>query len=447
MEPAAVLPRHVLRVQLVPAEGQFLHGRARFHQLLVGAHVLDRVLIGLDHVRARRLITDPPRARDVDAEAIDADQIGVEGKDFVVLQLTRAALLEPRIGPGAGRQQAGFDPLAAALDVAGVQDRPDFVFAHARLYRRLHLVDRLFAGPARALHGQLLVDALDAARLLHRFLAAHDVEARIPQRVEAVEHDLVYTQPHVAAGVLTHQLHHLLREAVGGLLRPVAVGEVEHARPAAHFFDQRVEVAQERAVLVVPDHQMTVSGNQTGAERIVGVPQLHAGAVAGVADVQRVEQQHAAPVALVQGLDDPVEAVAAHGLQVRCLQPGCVPLLPREVGRADFDAVAVVRAAVVEGVAARAVDRHRRGSFGLGAGKGHDLAGVAVKLAVHCAILQLKLCCKIQTGFDAGEFIDLRHPCDTFATGCCDGLAVFRRTAASPQTAPPPPPAPQPSRG
>ncbi len=155
-------------------------------------------------------------------------------------------------------------------------------------------------------------------------------------------------------------------QAAAAIVGLVAAVEVEQVGAGALFADQGVEFRQEHAVLVVPDHHVAVGADQQGAERVVGVPQLHVGAVGGVADVERVGHDQAAVAAGVDGVDQPLPAVLPHRGQVGQRQPRCFPLVVRQFGGPDLDPVGIVRGAVAQ---------HR-------ALAGVDLAGIAVVL-VH----------------------------------------------------------------
>lgn len=98
---------------------------------------------GRHHRIVRPRITHPLSARDVDAHAVAADQIGIKGHDFGVLHDPRAAFLKPRVGALARCQKPCFDLLVAAFDVALVQFCPDRVFGHnAFWHASLHPLGR-----------------------------------------------------------------------------------------------------------------------------------------------------------------------------------------------------------------------------------------------------------------------------------------------------------------
>src|SRR5690606_32670674 len=113
-------------------------------------------------------VADPPAAADVDTDAVAADQIGVEGDDFIVLNDSRPAFLKPWVRAGAGGEKPRLDPFAAPADVALVQFGPDVILGHAAFRHvfpceRFHPGNGGFAGVVGAAHGQNLVRALDGA--------------------------------------------------------------------------------------------------------------------------------------------------------------------------------------------------------------------------------------------------------------------------------------------
>ena len=113
------------------------------------------------------------------------------------------------------------------------------------------------------------------------------------------------------AGVRAQELGDLAGEGGGAGVGRLAGERVEEGGAGAQLGDQRVVRGEERRVLVVPEHHVAVGQHQAGAERVVGVPDLHVGGVGGVADVERVEEQEAAEVARDDAGDQPVEPPAA----------------------------------------------------------------------------------------------------------------------------------------
>ena len=131
---------------------------------------------------ARLAVAAEPGAGHVGADAIGPDQIGVEGDEVAVLDHAGAAFLEPWVGARAGRQDAGLDPLTAALDVFRMQHRPQIVLGDARPHGLLHLGNGDLAGRDRAAHGLDLVRPLDRAGMLGDFLAFLDLDAELHRR-------------------------------------------------------------------------------------------------------------------------------------------------------------------------------------------------------------------------------------------------------------------------
>src|SRR6056297_1664589 len=124
---AGILLLPELRVELVPAVDEVAERDTGLQQFHVGHDVLVRVAHRVDHGVGGLALAYPPGPRDVDAHAVGADQVCVEGNDLVLLDDPGAAFLEPRVRAGAGGEEAGLDPFAAAADVAGVQFGPDLV--------------------------------------------------------------------------------------------------------------------------------------------------------------------------------------------------------------------------------------------------------------------------------------------------------------------------------
>ena len=99
-------------------------------------------------------------------------------------------------------------------------------------------------------------------------------------------------------------------------------------------------------MLIVPEHHVAVRQHQAGAERVVGVPDLHVGGIGGVADAERVEEQEAADAAGDDAGDQAVEPAAAQRREVGRREARGLPLGEGQRGRTDLDAVVVVGRAV-----------------------------------------------------------------------------------------------------
>jgi hypothetical protein len=155
------------------------------------------------------------------------------------------------------------------------------------------------------------------------------------------------------------KLRDLAREIARRVLAPVAGGEIEHRRAGADLGHQRVVIGQERRVLVIPQHHVPVGADHAGAERVVGVPQLHVGGIGRIADVERVEDEDPGKVALGQAVHDPPQPVGAHGVQIGQDQARRLPFGIGQRGGADLDPVLVVQRAVGERQALGGVDLAR----------------------------------------------------------------------------------------
>ena len=81
----------------------------------------------------------------------------------------------------------------------------------------------------------------------------------------------------------------------------------------------------------------------------MGVPQLHVGAVRGVADVQRVKHQQPAIVAVHDVLGQPLPAVFAHRWQVGQGQPCGFPFAKGKWRGPDLNTVGVIWGAIRQG--------------------------------------------------------------------------------------------------
>ena len=179
--------------------GQFLERHPRPDDIGVGHDVLVRQLVHILLPRRRLPVADEPGARNVGAHAVAADQVGVEGEDFIIAENAWSALLEPGIGALPGGQDTGFDPFAAAPDIAFMQFGPDVVFGHARLRQLAHFGDRRLASMYRAAHRQNLVRPLNRAYTLHQLFAVHDFDAGFVQRTQTGDLDLVDRDPATGA--------------------------------------------------------------------------------------------------------------------------------------------------------------------------------------------------------------------------------------------------------
>ena len=227
-----------------------------------------------------------------------------------------------------------------------MQYRPDFVFALAGLDRGFHFVHRRLAGRDRAAHRANLFLTLDQARELGNRLAFEYLEAGFFQRAQAGDLDLVHRQASIAAGVATHQLVDLGGEVIGVFGAARARFEIEEGCAATHLAHQRQVIGQVFAAVEVEQYDVAAGRHETGARRVVGNPQLHVRGVSGVANIERVEQNNAAQILPLQFRHQSLQAKFAHAVQLRAFEPESFPLGESQVGRADLDAIVVIRGAI-----------------------------------------------------------------------------------------------------
>ena len=262
-----------------------------------------------------------------------------------------------------------------------MQHRPDVILGGLPLRDSLaggafHDCDGAFAGVTGAAHGIDFIGAFDCTGFLGQFLARQHGETLGFQSAQALDHHLVDAKPHICAAVLADQVGHFAAEFIrrwGHFIAPV---EIEQVGPGSLFAHKRIELAQEHAVLVIPDHHVSVCADQHRPECVMGIPQLHIGAVGGVADVQRVEHQDTAVVPRIHRSRQPGVAKRPHPGQVGQGQPGGGPFGIGKLGGADFHPVIVIGRSIGKGCAARRVDLagvtkmsvHAGAPFGHGAG-------------------------------------------------------------------------------
>ncbi len=361
MHLAGVFLRPVFRGQLMTAMHQLLDGHAGPQPVLVVRDMVQRMVKGADHRVRGPGVAHPPGPADVDAKAVTADQIGIEGDDLVVLHQARSTFLKPRVRSRPRGQKPRLDPLPAAPDVRRVQFRPDRILGdpargHVGPREGFHLGNPRLAGVMGAAHRQDLVRRLHRADPFRHLLAFLDSEADRFQRPQPVDHDLVHRQPPVRPGMGAHHLIDLRRKAARRLRPPIPRRVVEERRSRAQLLHQRVEGDEEGRILVLPHHHMPIGAEQAGPERVMRVPQLHVGRVRRIADVQRIEQQEPAVVPRHQPGDQLAPAILAHPAKIRQLQPRRLPFPERGLRRPDRHPVIVIGRPVAQRSPARRVD-------------------------------------------------------------------------------------------
>ena len=202
-----------------------------------------------------------------------------------------------------------------------MQDRPDVVLRYTSAGDRFagevfHFLDGGFAGHRGAAHGEDFVRAFDRAAFLGELFAGEALKPCAFQRPQTVDHNFVDREALVARRVFVQEVDDFVCEFRCRLGDPVSDREVEHRSARALFPYQGVEFTEERRVLVVPHHHIAIGTDQCRAEGVVGVPELHIGAVGRIADVQRIKHQEAREVAILDEFGQSLEAKFAHAGQV-----------------------------------------------------------------------------------------------------------------------------------
>jgi len=231
--------------------------------------------------------------------------------------------------------------------------RPGVDLCHAGDGFVLHGAHGGFARRDGASHGIQLIFALHLAGVFHQFLPERQLEPALLQRPAHSQFGFVECEALVVADMLTNEI----LEFGGEFLRPFRTAipgiEVEDVGTVADLFHQRQVSREMVAGVKIPQNHMSVCQHETGAAHVMRHPKLHIRRVGGVADVERIEHQDTGDVALVDVLNNAVEAIFAHACQVRQRQPQGLPFFKGQIGWADFDAVIIVRRAVSENVQLR----------------------------------------------------------------------------------------------
>ena len=226
---------------------------------------------------------------------------------------------------GPDDKQPRLDPFAAARDVAAMQFGPQLVFGDAGSQRRFHLAHRGLAGDDRAAHAEDLVGRFDEAGVLHHRLAIADGNAEARECGDAFGIEMIGGDAAVSAAMFLDEIGNAGRPALDALAGQLAAIEIDprHRRP--DLVDHAGMVGQMLAGEIVEQHDRPFGRDEAMAGVVVRDPQLHVGRIGGVADVDGVVEQGAGIVAALQLGADALEAVAAHGRQVRIGDAGGRP--------------------------------------------------------------------------------------------------------------------------
>ena len=98
MHKASVFLRLKFIVEAMCVGGQFWYRDARFQHFHIGHDMFMCMLHRINHICTRLLVTDPPRATDINANSVRANQVCIKSYDFIVLNKTWSTFLKPRVG-------------------------------------------------------------------------------------------------------------------------------------------------------------------------------------------------------------------------------------------------------------------------------------------------------------------------------------------------------------
>ena len=213
--------------------------------------------------------------------------------------------------------------------------RPQLLLGDAGAELPLHHGHRRLARGERAAHGLDLVGRFDRPRELHRRLPLVHADALRPERFDALGVDMVEREAPVAAAVRAHQVGELRGPTRSVLGDAIAALEEIPAAPRPHLVDQIEVRRQVRAAMEVEHDHRPVGRDEGVARRVVQAPDLHVGAVGGVAHVDRIGDHDAGVVARGQLCAHARETIGAHRRQIRQLQPERLPLAERERPRPE----------------------------------------------------------------------------------------------------------------
>ncbi len=238
--------------------------------------------------------------------------------------------------------------------------RPEPLLGDARLQMPLHHPHRRLAGRDRAAHGLDLVRGLERAHELHDLLAVVQLEAQGLERQGPRPVGLVDREPAVAAAVAAQQIGDLGRPAPGMLGHAgAAVKKIPGAR-RPDLVDQVQRLGEMGAAVEIEDDHRPLGRDEGVADRVVQAPDLHVGAVGGVAEVDRIGEDSPGVVAPRERRPQAGEALGPERLEVGRLELQGPPFLERQLAGSEVAERAMARptAGGVDDLGAIAGQRH-----------------------------------------------------------------------------------------
>jgi hypothetical protein len=242
---------------------------------------------------------------------VAADGVGVDGDQIARLDDPLSGLLEPRVGAGPGRQQAGLDILPAQGNHSLVEQRPHLVLGPARhepVTQGLHPDGGRGEGTADA--GDLL-GGLDRACALERRLSIHQVKARLCQRSRGTGVHPLDADGRRRAAVPADLLTDLASPGTFGIADPVACRDVARRDRRPYLVYRLEPFGQVHATGELEQHDRTLGRDHKRASRVAEMEYLHVPRTAGIADAHRVNENARVDRAPRHLVPDPPQPVAA----------------------------------------------------------------------------------------------------------------------------------------
>ena len=175
-----------------------------------------------------------------------------------------------------------------------MQDGPDVIFAHLSARHPgtggfFHGAHGRLAGMAGAAHRFDLIGPLNHAGLLGQLFTFKDFKPFRFQGSEADHHDFIHGQSHVSTPMGADQIIDFARKGFSRQMRHISAVKIEKISPGALFAHERIKFRKKRRIFVIPHNHIAISAYDQCTKWVMGVPQLHIGAVTGIPDIQRVK--------------------------------------------------------------------------------------------------------------------------------------------------------------
>ena len=255
-------------------------------------------------------------AREIRIIAVAADHIGVERHQIACADHMMRAFLKPRVGPGAGIEQPGLAVIAIAGDHRLMHHRPELVLGHPRPQGRAQLAHRRFGRAQAGADAFHLFRRFDRAGHFHRRLRVRHREPLFAKRNCRAGVQPLHAHLGAAADKPGNQIAHFRRPVLFARsdLRPG--GNETGGACRAHFVDGVETIGQMQAAGEFEQDRAVGGQQQITRRRIAHRKHLHVAGAGGVADVDRVREDHRAEPACRHLMAQPVAAIVIDRAQV-----------------------------------------------------------------------------------------------------------------------------------